>query len=369
MFAKTTNVGFAQRVVATLVASALVMVSYGFYNTAQAANLVEVSNTLSNSAPGQLSGHTIDFEIPTGSSLVGTDTISIDVPTDFVIDGGMVVGDLTVTNGAGGAATPSAFLVTGQVIEFAGVTALAGETVRVVIADTVITNPAKVDPAGVGDSYEFTITTDASGTAKDSGKTRVVIIDTVLVTAIVETTFDFTISGLATTSPVNGDTTTGSTTATEIPFGVLAAGVPKILAQQLNVQTNARNGFSVTVETDGDLESSTGAIIDTFTEGTDIAVSGTAWATPSNDVNDEKTWGHWGMTSDDTDLANDLDTADSYIAASTTPREVFSHNGPSDGSTQDIGLATVGYQVEITALQEAGDDYNTTLTYIATPTF
>ena len=372
MFAKTTNVGFAQRVVATLVASALVMVSYGFYNTAQAANLVKVSNTLSNSAPSVNSAHTIDFEIPTGSDLLVTDTVSIIVPAGFTVDAGIVAGDLIVTEDAEGTpnvVTPTGVTVSSQTISFEGVTAAAGETVRVVIADTVITNPAKVDPAGVGDSYEFTITTDASGTAKDSGKTRVVIIDTVLVTAIVETTFDFTISGLATTSPVNGDTTTGSTTATEIPFGVLAAGVPKILAQQLNVQTNARNGFSVTVETDGDLESSNGAIIDNFTEGTDIAVSGTDWTAPSNDVNDEKTWGHWGMTSDDTDLANDLDTADSYIAASTTPREVFSHNGPSDGSTQDIGLATVGYQVEITALQEAGDDYNTTLTYIATPTF
>ncbi len=40
-----------------------------------------------------------------------------------------------------------------------------------------------------------------------------------------------------------------------------------------------------------------------------------------------------------------------------------------DGVTDDIGAAQVGYQIQITALQEAGDDYSTTLTYIATPTF
>ena len=45
------------------------------------------------------------------------------------------------------------------------------------------------------------------------------------------------------------------------------------------------------------------------------------------------------------------------------------HDGPADGVTEDIGRVTVGYQIQITALQEAGDDYNTTLTYIATPTF
>jgi hypothetical protein len=268
----------------------------------------------------------------------------------------VVSGDVTTTV-AGSAVTPT-FGQTGQTITLTDFAAAATEEVIVAITNERITNP---NSAG---SYEISV---SDGT--DIGKTRVAIIDNVLVTAVVETTFDFTITGTATGTAVNSDSTTGSTTATAIPFGVLAAGVPKILSQQLNVQTNARNGFSVTVETDGDLESSNGAIIDNFTEGTDIAVSGTGWTAPSNNVNDEKTWGHWGMTSDDTDLANDLDTADSYIAASTTPREVFSHNGPSDGSTQDIGLATVGYQVEITALQEAGDDYNKTLTYIATPTF
>jgi len=369
MFAKTTNVGFAQRVVATLVASAVVLASYGVYTTAQAANLVEVSNTLSNSAPLELSSHTIDFNIPTGSDLLVGDTISIIVPTGFVVDAGIDETDLTVTV-EGGAATPTNGVLSGQTISFEGVTAAAGETVRVVIADTEITSPTKSGSAGIGDSYEFTITTDNGGTLIDSGKTRVVIIDQVEVTAIVETTFDFTISGVGTTTAVNGDTTTGSSTATEIPFGVLTAGTPKILAQRLNVQTNARNGFTVTVESGSDLESSTGAVIDTFQDASDLAVSGTAWTAPSNDINDETTWGHWGMTSDDTDLANDLDTADSYIAvSSTTPREIFSHDGPSDNTTQDIGTAIVGYQVEITALQEAGDDYNTTLTYIATPTF
>lgn len=364
MFAKTTNVGFAQRVVATLVASAVVMASYGAYNIAQAANLTDISNTLTNSAPSELSGHEIAFTIPTGSSLGSGETVTITFPATFADVDTMTSGDVTVTV-AGSPATPTNFDATGQVVTFDGVTATAAEEVIVAIADTVVTNPPKVAAAGIGDSYEFSI-----ATPNDSGNTRVVIIDTVEVTAIIETVFEFTISGLATSSAVNGDSTTGSTTATEIPFGVLAAGVPEILAQRLNVETNARNGFSVTVESDSELESSTGAIIDGFVDGSDVAVSGTAWAAPTNDINDETTWGHWGMTSDDTDLANDLDAADSYIAvSSTSPREVFSHDGPADNSTQDIGEAIVGYQVEITALQEAGDDYNTTLTYIATPTF
>jgi hypothetical protein len=369
MFAKTTNVGFAQRVVTTLVASAVLMASYGFYNTAQAANLVEVSNLLSTSAPGVNSSHTFDFNIPTGSALGATNTVSIIFPAGFIIDAGIAASDLTVTEDFGGTpnvVTPTGVTLTGQTISFGGVVAAAGITVRVVVADTEVTNPAKVLAAGVGDSYEFTITTDAAGTPIDSGKTRVVIIDTVLVSAIVNTTFDFTITGLATTTSVHGTTTTGTTGATSIPFGVLTADTRYILAQQLNVTTNARNGFVVTVETDGDLQSSTGAIIDTFIDGANTATP-TAWQSPADNIALDTTWGHWGLASDD-DLTVPYATGQ-YSAALPTPQPVFTHGGPSDGVLANVGQANVLYQLEITPLQEAGDDYNTTLTYIATPTF
>ncbi len=359
MFVKTTHVGFAQRVVATLVACALIMASYGYYSSAQAANLTDISDTVTDSSPGAVSGHTIAFTIPTGSGLAITDVITIDFGGNFTI-GQLPSGDITLTVNGGGA-TFSALATTSNTISFTSDTlGNAGEEVVVAIADGTITNSA------VTTSHEIIVDTGAGG---DTGKTRVAIIDTVLVTAIVDTVFDFAIAGTATGTAVNGDVTTGSTTATAIPFGVLTADTAEIRSQELTVATNARNGFSVTVQTDGDLESSTGAIIDSFTDGTDIAVAGTAWTAPGDDVNDELTWGHWGMTSDDTDLANDLDAADSYIAASTTAREVFSHTGPADGSTQDIGLAVVGYQIEITPLQEAADDYQAILTYIATPTF
>jgi hypothetical protein len=96
-------------------------------------------------------------------------------------------------------------------------------------------------------------------------------------------------------------------------------------------------------------------------------MAGTRTITSGN----ENTWGHWGLTSDDTSLLGaGIDfAANQWVAASTTPRAVMAHNGPADGVTDNIGAAQVGYQIQITALQEAGDDYSTTLTYIATPTF
>lgn len=362
MFAKATNVGFAQQVVATLVACAVVLWSVGAYSTAQAANLTNVSNTLTDSDMSVTSAHTIEFTIPAaeGTGLTA-ESFTITFPTGaFTNVANVADGNTTVTGG--GVATVAAV---GDVVTVSNVTAAAGGTITVAIDDGIITNPATEG------SYEIVIETPS-----DIGKTRVAILDNVVVTAIVETSFDFIVSGTATSTAINGTTTTGSTTATEIPFGTLAAGVVETLAQDLSVSTNARNGFVVTVQSDGNLESSTGAIIDNFADGSDVATPGTGWVSPTNDINDETTWGHWGLTTNDSDIgtlggfyASTDFGANEFIGASTTAREVFHHDGPSDGVTTDIGTTTVGYQIEITPLQEAGDDYNTTLTYIATPTF
>jgi hypothetical protein len=225
--------------------------------------------------------------------------------------------------------------------------------------DTRITNPSS---AG---SYEITV----GGNMQDSGATRVAIIDDVVVTASVDTVFSFTISGVATSSSVNGSATTtaGSSTATAIPFGNLTAGTTTIMAQDLQVSTNATQGFVVTVEQSQNLQSSTGADIDGFINGA-YTNTPTAWTAPSALLANPDTWGHWGLTSED-DLNGTEFGTDLWVAASTTPRQVFQHNGPADGVTANSGSTRVGYQVQISPLQEAGDDYTTTLTYIATPTF
>lgn len=367
MFANPTNVGISQRVVATLVACAVVLSTIFVQATAQAANLVEVSNTLSDSDPSASSAHLFSFEIPAGSSLGAGQTVTITFPTtpdSFGGVNGVVSGDLTVEV-EGNPVAIDGFVAGASTISFNNVTAAAGEVVTVAIADGNITNPATVG------SYEFVISTPS-----DTGKTRVAIIDNVLVTAIVNTTFDFTITGLATSTGINGTSTTGSTSATLIDFGVLTANQIKSLGQRLNVQTNARNGFVVTVEADGDLQSSNGAVIDTFVEGSNVAVPGTAWVAPTPVVTDETTWGHWGLTTNDADLGSLGQFyggvnfgANEFIGVATVPRPVFHHDGPADNTTANIGEASVLYQVQITALQEAADDYNTTLTYIATPTF
>lgn len=372
MFAIPTNVGISQRVVATLVACAVVLASVGVYSIAQAANLVSVSDTLTDSDLNVVSNHTIAFTIPTGSAGVAAGgTITVTFPAGFNF-GSVVVGDIdlsiaaadqTLVAGAPGA-TDWGYTRSGQVITFtAGASESAAATNAIIIkigtnatgGTNRITNPNAVG------SVELYITAGTS----DTGRTRVAIIDDVLVTAIVDTSFVFTISGTATSTAIDSATTTGSTTSQLIPYGRLVAGVPELLAQRLSVQTNARSGFNVTVQTTGTISSSNGADIDTFSNATDISTP-TAWSSPTNNIANENTWGHWGVTTED-DVT--LFDPGEYIAASTTPRSIFSHTGPADGTTTDVGLTDVGYKIQITPLQEAGDDYNTTLTYIATPTF
>ncbi|MCR4285295.1 MAG: hypothetical protein NUW00_00195 [Candidatus Kaiserbacteria bacterium] len=376
--------------IATLVAIALVLWAVGahMFTTVEAANLTYVKDTLSDSDTGSASNHTIQFLSPTG--VTSGQTIVVSFPAGFAMNA-FDFADVDLTEGVtdqdlvGAAPTASQWsaVVSGQDLTFtsggasADIAANATVTIKVGtnatfggVGNTQVTNPAGVQ------SYEFTIT---AGVA-DSGQTRVAIVDNVLVTANVDTTLTFTVSGVNPLQTVNGSptTTAATSTSTSLPFGTLASNVSKTLAQDLTVATNAIHGYVVTVEQDANLLSSTGADIDGFTDGTYVDAP-TAWVAPTNNIALENTWGHWGLTTTDGDLkgaGNDFSSANTWVAASTTPRAVMAHDGPSDGTTgtadstgDDVGATRVGYQAQITALQEAGDDYSTTLTYIATPTF
>jgi hypothetical protein len=357
MFVLSRNVSAHYRVIATLVATAVVLWASGAFGAVQAANITFVSDLLSDSDRGVDSNHTISFKPPSGISVGQTFTVTF--PAGFNLTG-VTTGDFAVTS-------PDANWtegIAGQVITLTRTTSpvAANATTTLVINGT-----NKINNPSAAGSYEIAI----AGTMADSGQTRVAIVDNVLVTASVDTVFNFTVNGRATSTLVNGQTTTKSSSSTTIPFGLLAAGVPQTIAQNLTVQSNAIHGFVVTVHEDQHLLSSTGADIDNFENGNN-AVTPATWSSPSNNILLENTWGHWGVTSSDNDTtraAADEFGANEWQGVSTTPQVIFSHTGPADGITAGIGSTTVGYRAEITALQEAADDYNTTLTYIATPTF
>ena len=373
----------ANRAVTIIVLLAIVMWSFGFPTWipfTEAASLTSVSDTLSDSAPSVASNHTIVFTSPTGivngetvtitfsadwnlsTSSVDFNDIDVATDTDATLDAGCTGGDI-------GAA------IAGQVLTLTfcsgtGSHLNAGATTTVKIGTNTsvggvgthqITNPGNTGPYSI----------DLAGTQTDSGSTLVAIIDNVVVTASVDTTFTFTVSGVSSGSTVNSSptTTADNTTATTLPFGTLAAGISKTLAQDLQVTTNATNGFIVTVEQDQNLTSSTGADIDSFAND-GASSTPAAWEGPVGYVGQENTYGHMGLTTEDTTVSGTAIGSDQWVGDFVgTPREVFYNNGPSDGATAGQGSTRVGYQVEITSLQEAGSDYTATLTYVATPTF
>jgi hypothetical protein len=358
-------------------------------NTAHAENVVEFSDTLSDSDLGVDATHTIQFELVNAVTAGETMTLQFDpVDDDYDFDlSALVFGDIAITAVSGGTinqvANVGACGVPTNQIYVSDVNAVtdyieltmcssdsivAGTVVQVVVGNTnYIANPAATD------SYVIRL----GGTMTDSGDTRVAIIDDVTVTAEVDTIFTFTIEAVDAGVTVNNDATvtSGTTTATSVPFGTLAPNVPKLMAQELRVDTNAYNGFAVTVEANQTLTAGNGATIDEFVDAGANA-SSTQWTSPAGTMGASDTYGHWGLTSDDN------------VVSSTTPNlwgsgealyvgdfvgspvEVFYHNTPVENTAgMGVGSTTVAYKVEIMELQEAAKDYTATLTYVATPVF
>lgn len=352
------------------------------FRFAEAANVTSLSDTISDSAPAAASDHTLTFVTPTG--VANGQTITVNFSSGPFVVGSVDFTDVDVLDGATNLSvaancastqeTSAVFSGTTLTITFCAgdgalIAARGTTTIKIgfnatfgVAGNARLTNPS----AG---SYQIALTAGVS----DVGTTRVAIVAPVVVTAAVDTSFTFTVSGVAAGGSVNGELVTGSSTATSIPFGKLIANTASTVAQQLSVSTNASYGFAVTAKVDQQLTSSTGADIDGFSNGT-YTTTPVSWTAPTANISNENTWGHWGLTSDDqtfgvTDPFDVGGAGQLFRSASTSPIEVFKHSGPADGTTQNIGKAKVGYKVEISPLQEAGSDYTATLTYVATPVF
>ncbi|MFZ2886897.1 MAG: hypothetical protein WA021_03705 [Minisyncoccia bacterium] len=362
-----------------------------FLSSANAAALTNVSDTLTDSDLNVASAHRLLFTTVTALDADDTIEISLDPGSDGDDD------EFTINNlGATDFHSTTTVRVVGNTVgactgsasELYVSTSTAPDdkvTLTVCTGDSVTpgiigftmgatSTPKITNPNSVGSEIILIQTRNEGGQASadiiDSAETRVAIIDDVTVTASVDSTFTFTITGVANGQAVNGSATTTSTTttATLIPFETLSPNSSKVLAQDLAVTTNAANGFIVTVVQDQNLTSSTGADIDLFTNGATTSTP-IAWTTPTNTLNQEWTYGHIGITSEDADLNSNEFGTDLWAGNFHLPRQVFSHTGPSDGSTPNQGSTRVGYQIEIDSLQEAASDYTNTLTYVATPTF
>jgi hypothetical protein len=356
-----------------------------FIDTSSASQLTSVSATASSSAPSVSSSYIIRFTTinaigqtgaasttrvtfdPTANSF---DLTSLATATDVFI--ARTGGGLTLVASVAACSVAANEIYVSQIgraqpPDFVEFTTCTGDTIAAGAITINLANSHVTNPAAVG-SYIVRI----GGTMTDSGDARVSIVSTVTVSATVDTNLTFTIAGVASSSAVNGDTTSTTTvgSATAIGFGRLSVGTSSIAAQDITVATNALNGFSVTLTESGDMSSSNGANINAFKDG-NAAYPPVAWTTPVGTVGNANSYGHMGVTSEDSSLpAGDEFGAQLYTGlTSTSTRTVLYNTGPADGVSANVGATRVGYRIQISALQEAATDYSTTLTYVCTPVF
>lgn len=359
----------------------------GLINLAYAIQVEDFRDTLVSSAPGASTDHAVQFTL--GANATAGQTIRITFSagnsggasnefllTSFATDTDVTIAGATeVANagacGAGGDELYNSLVNNIPGFRFVEFTICPGDSI---LDNTVLTFSFNgdatriVNPTTVG-SYVIRV----EGTSSNSGDTRVAIVDQVTMSAIVPTSLTFTVSGVASSTALFGGQTTSTTTSTTtIGFGILDVADDEIGAQLLTVATNAFNGYAVTVVQNQNLLSNSGADIDVFDDG--VVGAPAAWNAPSNVLGSEDTYGHYGLTSDDSVLSGGNPFSGgtlysgNFVAGS--PLEVMFHNGPvAADSGRGIGTTTVAYRIQIASLQEAANDYTNTLTYVCTPIF
>lgn len=370
-------------------------------NKANAAALTDVSDVLSSSAPGANSDHTVTFTLAAdlvpddagGSTiLVEWDTLDTTDEFDFT---GIVIGDVDIS-GSGVDQTLAAdctgaedvgFVVntttdqmtfticaeataadfnTGSVVEVQVGTNAAGGTNQ-------INNPVEDAGGGVADIYDVLIT--ATDTQVDTGTALVAVIAGVTVSVTVDESLAFSIVAQTAAQCADYDDTGGTevtTTATTVPFETPATEAFIDACHELNLDTNAASGYSITVQEDDQLTSGGEQIPDGTCDGACSEATEADWATATNNgfgycmeditgtgaTNADAGWGTNGCDAADTffkifpEFA--VDTPD--VRTIMTDTTVASH------------VADIGYRLSVPGTQAAGT-YENVITFVATPIF
>lgn len=354
-----------KKYLAGLLVISIMIAMYGFIPSTDIAGAVDAiedaKDTISDSDVSMTATHTFNFK--TNATTTEDGYWRVTFPEYFTgIDSGnaeCAYGDANFTASS-----------TGQLLDCAVTGDQIGTTTQIVI--TGVGNPATTS------TYYIEIENyNASDELLERVRVAVVIVDDVLMTAKVDSSLTFAVSGTSTAGIVGGIACSNASTATNTPFGTLAVGATSTVCQTLNVTTNADDGYTVTVEQDDELTSDSLSNINSFNNSPDETGSTTpkAWVSPTNTLDAYHTYGHMGLHSDDSNLESayalmDFDDGGTLFAGlnTTDPLQVMHHAGPSNGVAQNSGEAHLVYQVEIGSLQEAGD-YENRLTYICTPTF
>lgn len=207
-------------------------------------------------------------------------------------------------------------------------------------------------------------TADGSSGLIDEGIATYTVVAEVTVTARIDPTFTFVVSGVGANTVSNGITTSMASSFNELRFSNITAGTPKYAAHALNVVTNTENGYTVTAKMN---EQMTGVY--TANNVDPFAAPGVAWGTPQNWLeptgttpNDNTSW--IGANTSDTNI-NGWSSAIAKFGPINSSENVVMLEPRSDNGTV---ATTVVYAIEANVFQPA-DTYTGKLIYNALPTY
>lgn len=329
-----------------------------FIHKITAANLTNGSVTLSDSRPSTTSSYTFSFSGATNTTIkCAKISLSTSASADTVPTGlGSSAAGVTVNASSSFVTGISGWTLdkaTNGILKISNVTGgIAVGTTGTIIIDGV-TNGSTAD---TGYFARFNTYSDQACTSVvDSNTVSFIYTNGQVLTVTVDPSLTFTVNNVAVGQTVNGVPTTVATTTNSIPLGSVTVGANVIAAQDLTVETNSGNGYTIYTRYTGALTNGSHSLTDfTGTNATPavFSVGGTE---------------AFGYTTDSTSLLTgtaDRFATNKWAKFTTSNLEVGATNAP----TTSAQTTRIGYQVGVNGSTPAGN-YTTTIILTATPTY
>jgi hypothetical protein len=242
-------------------------------------------------------------------------------------------------------------------------TPAAQSTTAVTFNLSTITNPSTTNTT----YYTRVITYSDTGTTEiDHTEMAFAILTTtsMAVSASIDPSLSFTIAGVSSGGTVNTATTNVTTTPSTIPFGSLS--IARIAANDITVNTNAGNGYTVAVAEVTSPPLVSGA--DNIDEFTGTNATPTPWSAPAGSTPSVNT-GFFGYTTEDSTLsgvspARFTTSAPNWAGPTTSLSEVAYNNTYTAGNQ----TTRIGWEAQANGNQPPGT-YTGTVVLVATPTY
>jgi hypothetical protein len=330
-----------------------------FVGHGAAATLTNASLTLGDSRPSQTSNYTVTANGLTTGSTIGC--IEVDLGT--ASDGTGAISGLSTSSSAfvSQTITASGTWTVDNSASAAGKLRFVNGTPVVPQSGSQTATWSGVVNGNTADSGYYgvvkTYTTNACSTPVDNVTVSFIYTNGTAVTANVDPSLSFAITGAASGATCNTVTSTVTTTAATVPFGTVTSAANSIGIQNMSVSTSAGHGYTVTTRYTGALTNGTA----------NIANYGGSNASPTNPFPSAGTEGY-GYT-----------TNDAVLGTGTANR--FTNNGPNwagfSSTAGEIGFNSaavsndtfcVAQQLAIATNTPAGA-YATTVVYTATPVY